>query len=31
MMGWHGRRTIWNVKKMDELAALDVTLRRLLA
>lgn len=29
--GWHGRRAIWRVKKMDEVDALAVTLRRLLA
>jgi hypothetical protein len=28
--GWHGRKAIWLVKKMDELAALGVTIRRLL-
>lgn len=27
--GWHGQRRIWGVKKMDELDALAVTLRRL--
>ena len=27
--GWHGRRAIWNVKKMDELDALAVTLENL--
>lgn len=27
--GWHGRRTMWRIAKMDELAALNVTLRRL--
>lgn len=27
--GWHGRKTMWRVMKMDELAALNVTLRRL--
>ena len=26
---WHGTKAIWRVKKMDELSALDVTLRRL--
>ena len=30
-MGWHGQRAMWKVKKMDELDALNVTLRRLLA
>lgn len=28
--GWHGQRRQWKVRKMDELAALDVTLSRLL-
>lgn len=27
--GWHGRRAIWNVKKMDEIDALAVTIERL--
>lgn len=27
--GWHGRRTLWKIKKMDELDALNVTIRRL--
>jgi hypothetical protein len=26
---WHGTKAIWRVKKMDELAALDITIRRL--
>lgn len=30
-MGWHGGRIAWRVRKMDELAALNVTLRRLLS
>lgn len=28
--GWHGRRVIWKIKKMDELDALNVTLGRLM-
>lgn len=28
--GWHGRRAMWKIKKMDELDALCVTFRRLL-
>jgi hypothetical protein len=28
--GIHGRRTMWRVMKMDELCALNVTMRRLL-
>ena len=27
-LGWHGERVMWNVKKMDELDALAVTIRR---
>lgn len=27
--GWHGNRHIWKVKRMDELDALAVTIRRL--
>lgn len=27
--GWHGRKAMWAVKEMDELAALAVTIRRL--
>lgn len=27
--GWHGRRTMWRVMKLDELGALNITLRRL--
>lgn len=29
IMGWHGQRRMWNLKKMDELDALNVTLKRL--
>jgi hypothetical protein len=29
--GWHGRKAIWRVKKMDELDALTITFRRLLS
>lgn len=28
--GWHGQRAMWRVKKMDELDALEVTVRRLM-
>lgn len=28
-MGWHGGRIAWRVRKMDELQALNVTLKRL--
>ncbi len=27
MMGWHGQRRAWAIAKMDELDALDVTIR----
>lgn len=30
LMGWHGQRRMWALKKMDELDALNVTIRRLL-
>jgi hypothetical protein len=26
--GWHGQKVMWRIMKMDELAALNVTLRR---
>lgn len=29
-LGWHGRKAAWAVRKMDELDALAVTIRRLL-
>lgn len=29
--GWHGKKAIWRVKKMDELDALAITFKRLLA
>lgn len=29
-LGWHGQKRIWAIKKMDELAALNVTLERLM-
>jgi hypothetical protein len=29
-MGWHGQRAAWHIRKMDELDALNVTVRRLL-
>jgi len=28
--GWHGRRVLWKIKKMDELDALNITLGRLM-
>ena len=30
LMGWHGQRRMWAIKKMSELDALNVTVRRLL-
>ena len=30
LMGWHGQRRMWAIKKMSELGALNVTVRRLL-
>ena len=29
-MGWHGQRRMWNIKKMKELDALNITIERLL-
>lgn len=29
--GWHGRRAMWRIKKMDEIDALNVTVQRLLS
>ena len=26
--GWHGDKTLWRIRKMDELDALEITLRR---
>lgn len=31
VLGWHGQRRGWLVRKVDELDALDVTIARLLA
>ena len=28
-MGWHGRKTAWRIRKLDELDALNTTLGRL--
>jgi hypothetical protein len=28
-LGWHGDKTLWRIKKLDELAALNITLARL--
>jgi hypothetical protein len=30
MMGWHGQKRMWKIKKMDELDALNITIERLL-
>ncbi len=27
--GWHGQKRMWSVRKLDELAALNITLQRL--
>lgn len=27
--GWHGNKSLWRIKKMDELDALNVTIKRL--
>lgn len=29
--GWHGNKSLWRIRKMDEMDALAVTLERLLA
>ena len=29
-MGWHGQKTLWRIKKMSELDALNVTIGRLM-
>lgn len=29
VLGWHGQRRMWSVKKMDEIDALAVTIERL--
>ena len=30
IMGWHGQKRAWAVRKMDELDALNVTIKRLM-
>jgi hypothetical protein len=30
VMGWHGQKRMWAIKKMDELDALNVTIERLM-
>jgi hypothetical protein len=29
-MGWHGEKAAWHIHKMDELSALNVTIKRLM-
>jgi hypothetical protein len=29
--GWHGNKTLWRIRKLDELKALNITLARLAA
>ena len=29
-MGWHGQKRAWHIRKMGELDALNVTIRRLI-
>jgi hypothetical protein len=29
-LGWHGDKTLWRIRKMDELDALNVTIQRLM-
>lgn len=29
--GWHGQKVMWRIHKLDELGALNITLRRLVA
>lgn len=29
--GWHGKKSLWRIRKMDELDALGVTIKRLMA
>lgn len=29
--GWHGQKRMWSVMKLDEVAALNITLKRLMA
>lgn len=31
ILGWHGQKRAWAIRKMDEIDALNVTVRRLLA
>ena len=29
-MGWHGQKRAWAIRKMDELDALNITIKRLI-
>jgi hypothetical protein len=31
VMGWHGQKRMWAIKKMDEIDALNITIDRLIA
>jgi hypothetical protein len=31
MLGWHGQKKMWAIKKMDELDALNVTIERIVS
>jgi hypothetical protein len=31
ILGWHGQKRMWHIKKMDELDALNITIQRLLS
>lgn len=31
VMGWHGQKRMWKIKKMEELDALNVTIKNLMA
>jgi hypothetical protein len=30
-MGWHGQRFAWKIRKMEEIDALNITIKRLMA
>lgn len=30
VMGWHGQKRMWSIKKMDEMDALNITIKRLM-
>ena len=30
VMGWHGQKRMWSLKKMDEIDALNITIQRLI-